>query len=155
MKKNLEDLYKEIDDFFSSPPTVGEKAWGIIHDFYHLALTYMEEKNITRADLARRLGKSRAAVSHMFNKTPNITVKKMIEIADAIGIDIHLTTRKIGKYHEPEKEYIFVPIHNHNIITAEKLGEKYKENLDIQDRSFEVTFKKYSGGKYYEDVPAS
>lgn len=155
MKKNLEDLYKEMDEFFSSPPTVGEKAWGIIHDFYHLALTYMEENNITRAALARRLGKSRAAVSHMFNKTPNITVKKMIEIADAIGIDIHLTTKKIGSHDEPEKEYIFIPIHNHNIVTAEKLGEKYVENLNIQDSRLEVTIEKYSGGKYYDGVLAS
>lgn len=90
MKKNS----KNIDDFFGKEPTIGQKAWDIINQFYHLVLTKMEEDGISRADLARRLGKSRAAISHMFNETPNITVKKMVEIADAVELNINLTTEK-------------------------------------------------------------
>ena len=63
----------------------------MINEFYHLVLTYMEREDISKADLARRLGKSRAAITQMFNKTPNITVKKMIAIADAIGLDLHIS----------------------------------------------------------------
>jgi len=55
----------------------------------------MEKNKITKADLARKLGKSRAAISPMINKTPNITVIKMVEIADAVGIDLSVVPREI------------------------------------------------------------
>lgn len=93
------DTYKDIEDFFASPPSVNEKAWGLIHDFYHLVLTYMEEEGISKADLAKRLGKSRSAITQMFKKTPNITVKKMVEIADAIGLDIQIHSPQVHAPH--------------------------------------------------------
>ena len=86
------DIYKDVEDFFASPPSANEKAWGIIHDFYHMILTHMEEQGISKSDLAKRLGKSRSAITQMFNKTPNITLKKMVEIADAIGVDIRISS---------------------------------------------------------------
>jgi hypothetical protein len=60
-----------------------------------MVLSYMEEEGISKADLAKRLGKTRSAVTQMFNKTPNITIKKMVEIADAIGIDIEPNSPQI------------------------------------------------------------
>jgi transcriptional regulator with XRE-family HTH domain len=95
MKQPLNNLFEEIDDFFGSSPTVNQRAWGMINEFYHLILTYMEKNNITQADLARRLGKSRSAISQMFNKTPNISIKKMIEIAEALEIDIHIFSPQV------------------------------------------------------------
>ncbi len=95
MNKHSEDVFKTIDEFFGEEPSNNQKAWGLIHEFYHLILSYMEEYNISKADLAKRLGKSRSAITQMFNKTPNITLKKMVEIADAIGIDIHISSPQI------------------------------------------------------------
>ena len=97
MNKNLKDQYKKIDDFFTSEPTSNQKAWGKIHDFYHIILTHMDKMDISKADLAKKLGKSRASVTQMFNKTPNITIKKMVEISDAIGLDLHITTPAMDK----------------------------------------------------------
>lgn len=91
MQPHLNTTFKDVEDFFAAPPTANQKAWGMINEFYHLILTYMEREEISKADLARRLGKSRAAITQMFNKTPNITIKKMIEIADAIGLDLHIS----------------------------------------------------------------
>lgn len=96
MKKNLEDLSVQIDDYFSQSPSVNQKAWGVINQFYHIVLTYMDENNITQADLARKLGKSRSAISQMFSKTPNISVKKMVEIADAVGIGIEINSAEVS-----------------------------------------------------------
>jgi len=96
MKKNSEDLLIRINELFAAEPDAEQKAWGIIHDFYHYVLTYMEKNKITKADLARKLGKSRAAISQMFNKTPNITVIKMVEIADAVGVDLSVVPREIA-----------------------------------------------------------
>lgn len=90
--------YKDVDNFFKAQLTPNQKAWSIIHEFYHIILTYMEKKKITKADLARKLGKSRASVSKMFNKTPNLTVKKMVEIADAIGVELNIDIHDLEKY---------------------------------------------------------
>ncbi len=89
MKKNSKDLSKEIkkfEDFFEKKPDAGERAWGLIHDFYNDILTFMETKNINKADLAAKLNISRSAVSKMLKETPNISVKRMMETADAVGL---------------------------------------------------------------------
>lgn len=95
---NSKKDYKDVDKFFKAPLTSNQKAWMLIHEFYHIVLSYMKEKGISKADLARKLGKSRASVSQMFNKTPNLTIKKMVEIADAIGIDIKVYTDDLEEY---------------------------------------------------------
>jgi transcriptional regulator with XRE-family HTH domain len=97
MKKNLKDSITEFEEFIAAEPTTNQKAWGIIHDFYHLLLTYMDGQGITRAELARRTGKSRSAISQMFNKTPNLTIIKMVEISDAVGLEFSLTPIKRSK----------------------------------------------------------
>lgn len=95
MSKNLKKSIKEIDDFFAAPPDVEEKAWGIIHDFYNLLLSYMREINLTQSELAQKLGKSRSAISQMFNKNPNVSVLKLVEISDAVGIDFQITSPQL------------------------------------------------------------
>ena len=106
MKKNSKNSYKDVEKFFASPPSSDQKAWGLLNEFYHILLTYMEENNITRADLAKKLRKSRSAISQMFNKTPNISIKKMVEISHAIGLDIKITSAhplpKTRKGHQPK-----------------------------------------------------
>ena len=63
MNTPIEHIFSDVETFFESPATAEEKAWGMIHDFYHLVLTYMEEQQISKADLSKRLGKSRSAIS--------------------------------------------------------------------------------------------
>lgn len=89
MKKLLKDTFKEIDKFFGAPPTTNQKAWGIVHDFLHLILTQMDNMGMTQSDLARELKVSRSAISQLLNNTPNMTIKRMVEIADATSIDIN------------------------------------------------------------------
>ncbi len=103
MNKPSKNLLKEVDDFFSREPTTNQKAWGLIHDFYHLVLTYMENKKISKSDLAQRLGKSRSAITQMFNKTPNISIKKMVEIADAVGIEISIRSEQLEAMYKEEE----------------------------------------------------
>ena len=90
MKKPLKDIEKKVNDLLHAELTTEDKAWDIIFEFYHHVLNRMEEQGITQADLARQLGKSRSAISQLLNKTPNISVKKMVEIADAVGADFAL-----------------------------------------------------------------
>lgn len=97
MKKNLKNLSNEIDDIFLADPTPNQKAWGLIHDFYHTVLICMEENGISKAELAKRMNISRSAISQTFNETPNISIKKMVEIADALEYDLNIGF--VGKIH--------------------------------------------------------
>jgi transcriptional regulator with XRE-family HTH domain len=106
MKNNSKDSLTAINELFSRRPTKGQRAWGVINEFYHQILTYMDENEISRSDLAKKLGKSRAAISQMFNKTPNISVNKMVEIADAIGLKINISLIDIETSQEVIQESI-------------------------------------------------
>ena len=95
MKKNLEKKYSEIHEFFNAPPDADEKAWDIIHSFYHEILSIMKKNKIKQIDIAKKTGKSKSAISKMLNDTPNISIKKMVELADAVGADINISVNKI------------------------------------------------------------
>lgn len=105
MKKNSESLFEEIDAFFREEPTSNQKAWGIIHEFYNHVLLHMKVNGIKKAELARRLGISRAAVTQMFNKTPNVSIRKLVEIADAVGIEFHLQPKTPAQSNRGQKTY--------------------------------------------------
>ncbi len=94
MNKPLKDIEKKVNDLLRAELSSEDKAWDIIFEFYHHVLTRMEEQGITQADLARKLGKSRSAISQLLNKTPNISVIRMVEIADAVGLEFSLTPIK-------------------------------------------------------------
>ena len=95
----------KIEDFFAAKPTANQKAWGIINKFYHYVLTHMNQEGITRAELARKTGKSRSAITQMFNKTPNLTIKKMVEITDAVGLEFSLTPVKSKRVQQLHNSY--------------------------------------------------
>ncbi len=110
MKTNSKNLLQEIEEIFSEEPSVNQKAWGIINDFYHFILSRMEKEGISQADLAKRLGRSRSAISQMFNKTPNLTVKKMVEIADSIGLDLTVIPTELKKEIDKKAEEKYVVV---------------------------------------------
>lgn len=49
----------------------------------------MEKQKVSRADLAKRLNKSRAFITRMLNGQPNLTIKTMVEVANALDSKIH------------------------------------------------------------------
>ncbi len=107
LKKRPDDLSDELSELFDSPPSIGEKEWHLIHQFYHMVLTQMERNEMTQADLAKKLKKSRSAISQMLNKTPNITVKKMVELAEAVGIELDLTSEQVPMIVNERTDCIF------------------------------------------------
>jgi len=137
MNKNLKE---SINSVFGGKPSANQKAWGIINQFYHMVIIKMEEDNITRAELARNLGKSRAAISQMFNKTPNISIKKMIEIAEAVNLEINLTNDLFlqEKQIKEIKKYVFIPIDRFEKESIDKkckiihLDQNMKSNYSVE-----------------------
>ena len=117
MKKNLQGSIEEFDDFFMEEPDVESKAWGILHDFYHYLLTWMEDNQISKAELARKLCKSRASITKMFRHNPNVSIKKMVEITHPLGLDIKLGFEQIPASladikSECETQYVFININD-------------------------------------------
>lgn len=49
---------------------------------------YMGEQGLTRAELASRLSCSRAYITKILNGNPNVTLKTLLRIADALGRDV-------------------------------------------------------------------
>lgn len=61
----------------------------LYEQFVELTENTMELGDVTRAELARRLGVSRARVSQMMNgHYPNLTLETVEDVADAIGMPI-------------------------------------------------------------------
>ncbi len=62
----------------------------LILDFTEKIVQKMREQDISRAELARRLGVSRAFVTKLLNGNPNLTIKTMMSIADVLGCDLNI-----------------------------------------------------------------
>ncbi len=63
---------------------------GVLLDVNERVCQLMERKSVSRAELARRLGKSRAYVTRLLNGLPNVTLKTLTQIAIALGEGIEV-----------------------------------------------------------------
>lgn len=66
-------------------------AEGLKLDFAEEVGRLMEEQNVSRAELARRLGTSPAYVTKILHWTANLTLASMSKIALAFGSRVHLS----------------------------------------------------------------
>ena len=56
----------------------------------------MEAKSITRADLARRLGKSRAWVTKLLRGDRNLTLRTIVEVLWELGYKVSVSAEPVG-----------------------------------------------------------
>jgi transcriptional regulator with XRE-family HTH domain len=68
-------------------------------------LQVMQEQGITRSELARRLGVSKAAVSKLLNDGSNMTLKRLLAVAEALNHDLRINLAPSG--HKVEEEFIY------------------------------------------------
>ena len=59
-------------------------------DASELVWKLMSEQNLSKADLARRLGKSRAWVTQLLSGSANVTVRTLAEVVHALGAQVKL-----------------------------------------------------------------
>ena len=87
LKQNLERyarLFQEAEthvDYWLATPVVE-----FIEDLYRL----MEEKNVSRAELARRIGSSRAYITRLLGGSTNFTLHTMVKLAMALDGAVHI-----------------------------------------------------------------
>lgn len=63
---------------------------GLVTEAGELIARLMEEQKVSRAELARRLGRSRAYVTQMLRGTTNLTLRTLAEVAYALGAEVKL-----------------------------------------------------------------
>jgi len=56
----------------------------------------MAEQNLSKADLARKLGKSRSWITQLLRGNANITVSTLAEVANAMDVEIRLQTQPVN-----------------------------------------------------------
>jgi len=57
---------------------------GHILDFTRKICKVMESKNVTRAELARKMGVSKAYITEILTGMPNLTFESLLKVADAL-----------------------------------------------------------------------
>lgn len=81
------DLFRDVE---KSDAYLIEGAKVEIAERIHLT---MKQKNISRAELARSLGKSRAYVTKVLQGDTNFTIDSLVKIASALDCDLELQFR--------------------------------------------------------------
>ncbi|MEK7406125.1 MAG: helix-turn-helix transcriptional regulator, partial [Acidobacteriota bacterium] len=66
---------------------------GLITDAAELVARLMEEKVVNKAELARRLGKSRAWVTQLLSGKANMTIRTLAEVVHVLGAGVKLSTQ--------------------------------------------------------------
>lgn len=74
-------LADRIDELETDPDFVAE---GLALRIMEEAARIMAEQNISRSDLAARMGVTRARVTQLFNAPPNLTLRSIAQLAIAL-----------------------------------------------------------------------
>jgi transcriptional regulator with XRE-family HTH domain len=88
---DLLDRYEDDPDFLTEQ---------VLLDVTEQICVRLNELGLKPADLARRLGVSRAAVSQMLNGKPNMTLRTLVGVAHAL--DVELRPRASGERHDAD-----------------------------------------------------
>ncbi len=63
---------------------------GLVTEAGEFIARLMEDQKVTKAELARRLGRSRAYITQMLSGSTNLTVRTLAEVAYALGVEVKL-----------------------------------------------------------------
>lgn len=89
-------IYDEVKDSFEYKLEV------LSIDVTEKVCEAMQQKGMNRNDLAKALGVSRASITQLLNEGSNITLKRLLKIAEALDYDIaiEMVPRKQRTYRE-------------------------------------------------------
>jgi transcriptional regulator with XRE-family HTH domain len=89
---------KTLTDQITGTPE-GMRAWQeerVIFEITERICELMEQQNVSRSDLAARLGTTRGYISQLLNGTSNMTIRKICDVYLALGRQFHATDRPIN-----------------------------------------------------------
>jgi len=91
---SLEILRREMDAVESDPDFVYEQ---LLLDVNERILTAMERAGVRKADLAERLGTSRAYITKLLGGPENLTLKTLVRVAMALNSRVELRFHGIAR----------------------------------------------------------
>lgn len=83
--ESFDNLYREArkhDDYWIA---------GVVDDVTEALCQRMEEADISRSELARRLGTSPAYVTKILRGTANFTLASLVKLARAVGMELEVS----------------------------------------------------------------
>jgi transcriptional regulator with XRE-family HTH domain len=79
-------MMTKYDELMSNPEFRKEMAIeSLVAEAAEAIAVLMEEQNLSKADVARRLGKSRAWVTQLLNGKANMTIRTLAEVTFVLG----------------------------------------------------------------------
>ena len=69
---------------------------GFVTEATEFIARLMEQQGVSKAELARRLGRSRAYVTRLLNGSANMTIRTLAEVAYALGAEVKLQAEPIA-----------------------------------------------------------
>ena len=91
---------EKLDEFQDDQEFRTEQA---IIDFTERVVAAMHERGMSRVELAQRLGVSKAFVTKLLNGNPNLTIRTMVAIADALECKLLIDIPPCAKSSLPRK----------------------------------------------------
>jgi transcriptional regulator with XRE-family HTH domain len=80
----FKDAYDEAKDTFEF------KLEGLELEITETILGIMDEKGISRSELAKKLGVSKASITKLLNNGSNMTLRRLLSIADALKCNVEI-----------------------------------------------------------------
>jgi DNA-binding Xre family transcriptional regulator len=77
--------------------TVEFKLEGLELEITEKILAVMEKKSISKTALAKKLGISKAALSGFFQSGSNVTLKRLLKIADALDCELRFDLQEVAR----------------------------------------------------------
>src|SRR6185295_5768392 len=87
LERTIERYRKFVERAHASPFYWHEVA---VHEFIMDLHRLMEEQHVSRAELARRIGTSRAYITKLLGGDANFTLMTMVKLAMALGGAVHV-----------------------------------------------------------------
>lgn len=98
MSKNKFDLKgwfdKEVEQLEDDPEYI---AYGLMIELASQVKRKLERESLRQKDLAKRLDKSEGWISRFMNDPTNFSIKKLVEIAVALGMELDIKFKESAK----------------------------------------------------------
>lgn len=78
----LEKLHLKLED---ARKTFDYRLEEVLFSVAEQLCSHLENQNLTRSDLAKRMGVSGAYVTKILNGNPNLTIKSLLKLSDTLG----------------------------------------------------------------------
>ncbi len=97
----------------------------LIVDVAENLLEMMEERGVSKADLAKKLGTSKAYVTQLFRGSRNITLRTLSDIALALNLEPKIQFES----HNPKKDHPLAGETKNSLIDCPNNSDKLRSNI--------------------------